>query len=42
MMQCTIWPKGYDERQAARFAKMAHGPRKRDENGKPVAEEKKS
>ena len=26
MMQVTIWPKGYDEMQAARFAKMRTGP----------------
>ena len=30
MMQVTIWPKGYDEMQAARLATMRTGPRIRE------------
>ena len=34
MMQVTVWPKGYDEAKAARFAAMAQGP-------KPYVDKKK-
>jgi len=27
MMQVTIWPKGYEEAKAARFAAMKQGPK---------------
>mmetsp|Transcript_11926 Transcript_11926/g.14421 ORF Transcript_11926/g.14421 Transcript_11926/m.14421 type:complete len:160 (+) Transcript_11926:94-573(+) len=37
IMQCSIWPAGYEERQAARFAKMFDGPK----NFKPKGLEEK-